>query len=349
MARTTDGRLAYADLLRILATIAAVILLVSTNWLHLTDSGSFNWRVLMTFNSLTRWCVPMFAMLSGAFLLDPKKTVRLRDIFLKYILRVLIALLIWGTLYALIDYGYANGRLTWSGVWSALQQVFRANTHHHLWFLYIMLGLYLITPILRAFVRGASKGDLHWLFLICFLFSSLLPTLSPFLGQALSLPMSWLDRMELHLILGYVGYFVAGYYLKHYTLGRIAEFLIYIFGILGCVITVWGALSGQLSLLDYHSPNVALFAIVIFTLFRYVLGVSDERSRRRRLIGASRISFGIFLVHEFFIMLLEHFQITTLSFNPVAAVLAISAGVFLCSFIIVWPISKIPLLGRYLT
>lgn len=356
MARTVDGRLAYADLLRVLATIAVVVLHTSTCWLDQSAAGSSSFTVLCTYDALTRWCVPMFAMLSGAFLLDPKKSVGLRDIFLKYILRVLVALLVWGTFYALIDHGYSNGHFTWDGLKTGLGHVLWANTHYHFWFLYIIIGLYLITPILRAFVRGASRRDLHWFFLLVFLICSLLPTLQTLFPNQMALPAAWLEKLDIHLVLGYVGYYVAGYYLKNYTLGRLAEFIIYILGILGAVVTVWGnavlsARSGSFHgvLFSYHAPNVVFMSVAIFVLFRYVLGVSDERSRRQRLGGVARISFGIYLVHDFFLIVLKHFEITTLSFNPIIAVPVLSAVVFLCSFIVAWLISKIPLLGRFLT
>ncbi|MGM9607398.1 MAG: acyltransferase [Oscillospiraceae bacterium] len=356
MARTVDGRLAYADLLRILATIAVVVLHISAGWLDQTTVGSTSWTVMCTYDALVRWCVPMFVMLSGAFLLDPKKSVNLRDIFFKYILRILVALLVWGTLYALVDYGHSGWHFTWAGIKSALNHVLWADTHYHLWFLYMMIGLYLVTPILRAFVRGASRGTFHWFFLLAFVFCSLLPTLQALFPNRMALPLAWSNRLNVQLVLGYVGYYVAGYYLKNYTLGRIAEFSIYILGILGAVATVWGttALSGHTGtfnsvLFEYRAPNVVFMAIAVFVLFRYVLGVSEERSRRQRLGGMARITFGIFLVHDFFIILLRHFDISTLSFNPIISIPVLSAAVFLCSFAVSWLISKIPLLGRYLT
>lgn len=356
MARTVDGRLAYADLLRVLAVIAAIVLYISAGWLDQSAVGSTQWTVLCTYNALTRWCVPMFAMLSGAFLLDPKKQVTLRDIFFRYILRVLAALLVWGVFYALLDYGHSDWHFTWAGIKSAFGYVLRAETHGHLWFLYVMLGLYLVTPILRAFVRGASRGAFHWFFILTFLVSSLLPTLQKLWPAQLALPMAWLDRMDIFLVLGYVGCYVAGYYLKNYTLGRLAEFIIYILGILGAVITVWGSAALSIhhgsfreALFEYRAPNVIFMAVAVFVLFRYVLGVSEERSRRQRLGGVARITFGIFLIHEFFVMLLRYFGVSTLSFNPILSVPVLSAAVFLCSFVVAWLISKIPLLGRYLT
>lgn len=356
MARTVDGRLAYADLLRVMAALAVVVLHISAGWLDQTALGGTAWTVMCTYDGLVRWCVPMFVMLSGAFLLDPKKSVRLRDIFFKYILRILIALLVWGTLYALADYGRSGWHFTWAGILSALRHVLWADTHYHLWFLYMMIGLYLVTPILRAFVRGASRSDLHWFLLLAFVFACLLPTLQALFPSRMALPAAWYSRFGIRLVLGYVGYYVAGYYLKTYTLGRIAEFSAYILGILGALATVWGttalsARAGAFSgvLFEYTAPNVVFMALAIFVLFRYVLGVSEERSRRQRLGGVARISFGIFLVHDFFIMLLRHFGVSTLSFNPILSIPVLSAAVFLCSFAVAWLLSKIPLLGRYLT
>lgn len=110
-------------------------------------------------------------------------------------------------------------------------------------------------------------------------------------------------------------------------------------------------LQGQLAhtFYNYDSPNVALMSVAVFVLFRYVLGVSDERSRRQRMSGVARISFGIYLVHDLFIMLLRHFGITPLSFSPILSVPVLTAVVFLCSFAVAWALSKIPFLGRYLT
>lgn len=346
MARTIDGRLAYADLLRVLATIAAVVLSTSIYWLD-GAAGSSAYTVLYTYNVLTRWCVPLFVMLSGAFLLDPKKGVKLRDIFLRYTLRIVIAILVWGTIYALLG----CKSFTWSNIKTALIGIFWGDIKYHLTFLCIFIGLYLVTPVLRAFVRGASRRDFHWFFLLVFLFCSLLPTLETLFPGKIALLSVWADMLDIHLVLGYVGFYVAGFYLKNYTLGRLAEFIIYILGILAVVATVWGihTWTGTSVLTDYHAPHVVLMSVAIFTLFRYVLGVSDERSRRQRLGGVARISFGIYLIHVFFLMLLDHFDITALSFNPIIAVPVLSAVVFLCSFIIAWLISKIPLLGRLLT
>lgn len=354
MAKTVDGRVAYADLLRVLATLGVVIIHVCSIWFYDVGVSSAAWTVYNVYDGLVRWCVPLFVMLSGMFMLDPKKALTLPGLFFKNILRVFTALVVWGAVYAVVDFGRVGGRFTWESILAALRSALLGNTHYHLWFLYVILGLYLVTPILRAFVRGAARKDFHYFFILCFVVAILLPTLLRLRpSQTVS---TYLSRLNLHVVMGYVGFYVAGYYLKTYTLGRAVEFIIYALGAAGGVATVWGTavLSRQAGspvgvLYDYMTPNVAAMAVAVFVLFRYLLGVSDERDRRRSLAGVAKVTFGIYLVHDFFITLFRHLGLTALPIPPAAAVPLVTALVFLCSFAVAWLIGKLPFVGKYLT
>ncbi|MEG1579136.1 MAG: acyltransferase family protein [Oscillospiraceae bacterium] len=354
MARTIEGRVAYADLLRVAATLAVIVIHCTGGWLEASAIGSANWNILNVMNGASRWCVPMFVMLSGMFFLDPKKSVTLPSLFFKSILRIVVALAVWGTVYALWTQRPTNGVYTIQWLWDALKTVLLGNTHYHLWFLYMMIGLYLVTPILRTFVKNASRTDFHYFFALAFVFSSLLPTLLALRPSATVTSYLW--RMNLGATIVYAGFFVAGYYLKTFTLGRMAEILIYLLGILGTVATIGGTLllsrhdsAFNGVIYQYFSPNVVFMSVAVFVLFRYVLGVSEERSRRQRLGGVAKITFGIYLVHDFFLILLGHFGLLRPALTPLIAVPLIVCAVFLGSSLVIWPISKIPFVGKYLT
>ncbi len=354
MARKIDGRLAYADLLRTFATIAVIVLHLAGSQMAVVAVTSQNWQIFNIYDGLVRWCVPVFVMLSGMFMLDPGRSLPLPKLLFHNALRILVCLMFWGTVYALAGC-WAAGDFSVHGLWTAMLDTLKGNTHYHLWFLYMILGLYLVTPILRAFCKGASRGELHYFFILAFLFASLLPISFQLWPNATAVLQVWYTRLNIQLVMGYVGYYVAGYYLRAYTIGRLTEAVIYILGVLGAIVTVWGTAvlsrhAGGLAdtLYGYFSPNVAAFSIAVVVLFRYVLGVSEERSRRQRLSGVARVSFGIYLVHDLFIMLLRSFGITTLSFSPALSVPVLSAVVFLCAFAVAWLISKIPFLGRWL-
>ncbi len=220
-----------------------------------------------------------------------------------------------------------------------------------------MVPLYAARPVSghpgAACLRAGQAGDFHWFFLLVFVFTFLLPTLLRLRpSQTVSLYQSYLN---IKLVLGYVGYYVLGYYLKEYTLSRPAEYLIYLLGSQERR-SPWGTawLSQQRGALaqtfyNYDSPNIALMSTAVFVLFRYLLGVSDERSRRQRFSGVAKVSFGIYLVHVFFLMLLRNFGITALSFPPVLSVPVLTAAVFLASLAAAWLLSKVPFVGKYLT
>ena len=353
MSQTIGGRLAYADLLRCTAMLAVIVVHITGGALEASPVGTPDFMVLNVYDGLTHWCVPVFVMLSGMFLLDPKHSLPPSKLFFGHMLRIAAALAVWGTAYALVERVQVHG-LSWESVRAALYQVLLGKTCFHLWFLYMLLGLYLVTPVLRAFVRGAGRGDFHWFFLLVFVFTFLLPTLLRLRpSQTVSLYQSYLN---IKLVLGYVGYYVLGYYLEEYTLSRPAEYLIYLLGIAGAAVTVGGTawLSQQRGALaqtfyNYDSPNIALMSTAVFVLFRYLLGVSDERSRRQRFSGVAKVSFGIYLVHVFFLMLLRNFGITALSFPPVLSVPVLTAAVFLASLAAAWLLSKVPFVGKYLT
>jgi len=355
MAQKIDGRVAFADLLRVFAMLAAIVLTLAMGGVRAASTTSASWQVFNLYAGLTRWCMPVYTMLSGMFMLDPKAGSSLTKLFFRNCLRLLIALLFWGGVYAVVEYVAAGGRFSWWGLWSAILNALRGNTHSHLWPIYIFLGLYLVAPILRAFLRGASRGGVHYFLILAFLFVSLLPMVFRLWPNSTAVLHTWYDKLQVQLVLGYVGYFVAGYYLREYTIGRITEAAAYILGVLGAIVTVWGTSVWSRSagaftdiFYDIFSPNVVFFSIAVVVLFRYVLGVSEERSRRQRLSGVAREVFGMYLVHAFFLMLLDFLDISVFSFAAVASVPVLAAFVFLCSFGLAWLIYHIPFLGRWL-
>ena len=358
MAQKINGRVAFADLLRVFAILAVIIIHLSGSQMGQVAVTSRAWQVFNMYDGLAHWCVPVFIMLSGMFMLDNSRPLPLSKLLLHNCLRIVTCLLFWTGVYAVADYMLSGGGFSWRMLWRSMLSALLGNYHYHLWFMVMILGLYLVTPVLRAFCRGASRRDFHYFFVLAFFFASVLPTLFYLFPGSTTVGAirAWYAWMDVHPVLGYVGYYVAGYYLLKYTISRLAEAIIYVLGIIGAIVTVWGTSvisrpAGGLvdAFYGYSAPNLVFFSVAVVVLFRYVLGVSEERSRRQRLSGVARLTFGIYLVHELLIMILRHLGVTTLSFDPVLSVPVLAALIFLCSFGIAWLIAHIPFLGRWLT
>ena len=140
-----------------------------------------------------------------------------------------------------------------------------------------------------------------------------------------------LERFQVHMVLGYMGYYLAGWYLRHFTIGRIPEFLIYILGVLGMVLTLAGP-----SLIGGGRD-------------RYVLGVSEERSRRRAVYALGECVFGVYLFHQIWALVFRWFGVSPLALGAVASVPVFALVYFLLSLPFAWLFSHIPGVGRWLT
>lgn len=96
------------DLLRVSAAIGVVLLHSAAIYLEVSPVNSFRWEFANIFDTLTRWAVPVFVMMSGAFLL--KKEISLKLLYGKYIKHLFILLVCWNVIYNLsISKSLPNG------------------------------------------------------------------------------------------------------------------------------------------------------------------------------------------------------------------------------------------------
>ena len=161
-----------------------------------------------------------------------------------------------------------------------------------------------------------------------------------------------LERLRVHLVLGWVGCYVGGWYLRHYTISRVSEFVLYILGVLGMVLTLTGNAvfgGGRELWYLYTSPNVLLTATAFCVLFRYVLGISEERSRRRSVAQLGSYAFGVYLFHQIWVLVFRWLGVSLLSFSPVVSVPFFAVVFFLLSVPFAWLLYLIPGVGSYLT
>ena len=93
-------RIRYFDQLRAFAILAVVILHVSGQNFRNIDIHSGDWFAMNIWESMSRWGVPVFAMISGALFLN--REISLKMIYGRYVLRMGAAYIVWSTFYALM-------------------------------------------------------------------------------------------------------------------------------------------------------------------------------------------------------------------------------------------------------
>lgn len=358
----TDGnapesqRVLYADLLRVISAFAVITIHVVSNAWSGTLPETAAWQVLNIYDAAARFCVPVFIMVSGMFFLDPEKPMPVQKIYGKYLLRIGVAYVFWSLVYAVFHNIAVYGRLDLN----VLEQIFRyfLRGHHTLWFLIMLAGLYLITPILRIMTQYASRRILEYFLLLSFLFAGFFPTFLRSLEESAlkQLVDYYLGHLNIHFVLGFTCYYLAGYYFKTYRLSRRQHIAIYLAGIFGLAatigLTLWISLKkgyGFSLYYEYLSPNVMLMSAGIFVFAKEYGSRFCTRPRIGKMLRhLSSCTFGIYLVHDFVNRSLAALGWDILGNPPLYTVPLYVLAVFAISYGIVFLLKKIPIVSQYL-
>ena len=306
-----------------------------------------NWLVGDFYNALSRFGVPVFVMITGALLLHREYEVG--DFLKRRITRLIWPFLFWSCIF--ICYSWYNEDLefsnssTWENIRTALHQL-KYGAYYHLWYVYMLIGLYLFIPIISKFVRNANEKELLYFLAIWFL--------------VITFSQVYLARFEpqidVHYFAGYLGYLVRGHYLTFKPLpesGTTAPLIIY-FALCLSSITIGtyliSANNKDLSTVMYEplGPFIILYSAGVFLLGRVcVFKLPEVAVKLRDLIG--KLSLGIYLCHALFLTLLDEQGINYKLCSPILSIPITATICLLLSFFLIFIISKIPLIGKYIS
>jgi surface polysaccharide O-acyltransferase-like enzyme len=340
-------RLIYADVIRVYALFLVIFSHVFASYCqNLDEYGRGTWWMANIMDTLIRPCVPLFFMISGLLLLDPSKSEPLSLFFKKRVKKILIPFVAWSILYALWFAYWYGTRFRWETTFRTMLQ---EPISYHLWFIYELAGLYLVTPILRNFVKTAQKIEKFY-FVGLWVFSVCVPLLlQRFFGINFG---GWLV-----VATGYVGYFLLGQFLKEVHLNDetkrpvfLSMIMLYLFG---------AAATYHLSIMnmghldaifyEYRSPNVIAVSVLTFLWMKSLPYEKffDRFGWLRPVIHhLSVLSFGIYLMHMMVYEGLANglfgFTLDEKTFNPPAGVLLTTFVVLLIGGAITAVLQKIP-------
>ncbi len=344
-------RFLWADVLRVMAIAAVVIVHVAadiiTEWRSVPRGA---WWAANLYDSLARGAVPIFVMLSGALLLPQAES--FRDFFKKRLRRILVPFIAWTAFYLLWQKFFYEPSL---GFQEAVRRAACGEVHFHLWFLYLITGLYLLVPFLRVFTAHATRRGLFYFLGLCFFVASLVPFWENL--DALFFHTGLRFRIPLEAAQGFTGYFLLGFvllrgskpsFLPVADLVRLGTFLVCFFG------SGWVVFhAGRFPALFYDNlaPNVVLYAASCFMIIKETVTRLEPKWNagvKRAFGGLSAASFGIYLVHPVFIDIFNHgrlgFTLTAQMGHPAWSIPVTALAIYACSYLTVLAIRKVPLL-----
>ncbi|MWV43017.1 acyltransferase family protein [Paenibacillus sp. HJL G12] len=303
-----DKRVIFIDILRILSILAVIILHYSADLLTRTnDFNTIPWWISNFFNSISRFAVPVFFMISGSMILRTEIK-SYKQFYVKKVLPLIISLVSWSFIYAVYNQYF---------VLKSSMNVFQFFAHFayglafdrnyiHLWFLYAIIAIYITVPLISKLVKACSEKDLRYYLFFWFLISIFYKFISDMVfrltSEYINIPIT-----NIPLFMGYLGYFILGYYLYNFSIPLKAKNLFCNLGVISLfstpVATYFASVyNGTLDEVFYGNYSITTFfmAIGTFIYFKEKEETLHERMNYKvqKLISSiSKASFSIYLIH----------------------------------------------------
>ena len=280
--------------------------------------------------SLVRPCVPLFVMLTGVLSLPVKGS--MESFYKKRIPRVLFPFLIWSVLYYMtpwftgllgLDSSVVIKLFSWAESDSqtladGLDKVIRIPYAFnfiacHMWYIYMLIGLYLYLPIFSAWVERATKRQKE-IVLGLWALSTFLPYFTEYVSKYAFGTCEWNSFGLFYYFAGFNGYLLLGHYIQQYVNWNWTKTLSISLPLLiaGFLITYNGytyimelpdKTPEQVELFwTYNTPNVAMMTLACFLLV-YRIRISPDSRIASWLASLTTCGFGIYMIHYYFVCL----------------------------------------------
>ena len=290
---------------------------------------------------VARTCVPLFMVVSAFLLVPVKADVSMTQFYKRRFMRILPPMIFFMLLYATLPVLW--GEMTWDDTLRMLPALpfnFPENGGH-LWFMYPLISLYLIIPVISPWLERASAKD-ESIFIGLFAFSTLIPWLHTFVTPELWGECFWNRYSMLWYCSGFLGYLVIAHYIRfhlNWTRGKRLKIGALCF-LVGAVFTAWSfwwkgeplhpIATPELEWSwEFCTPNVALATFGAFLLFSCIGAKADGTGREdykapRLITELAKLSFGMYLMHIFFLNRIAAFVVQD---NPAIPAIPVWAAI----------------------
>lgn len=338
----TSTKQSYIEFIRAFAAITVVFLHIV-----MTLPANYSIEELGTFNSIvfnacympTKWAVPCFVMVSGALLLNPSKTIGYTKTA-KYLARMIWVLLIFGTVFSLMELVFSGKRIDVLLPLKALLNVAEGKSWDHLWYIYTLIALYLVTPFFKIAINHISQKEFDILVYILMIGNFLIPYIN-FIFK--------LEIKNFMIIPEYATYYLIGYWIT--TKENICKKKIIIPGIVATIamiiIEIHSISSNGVVFEANHSSKDLLTLIQSVSVFMFFKEFCFNKRIGKLLDLICKCSFGIYIIHPFWInMLYKVIKFTPLTMNIGIGILVCFIVVFVLSFVTTLIMKRIPFINK---
>ncbi len=339
--------LIYVRSIRAFALMVIVTLHVAFPLIYLYNSISYaDWWVATDFYIWGKIGSPLFTMVSGVLILNPTKDQPIGVFFKKRFVKVLLPFVVWSAIYMFWRLKIRGDVMTTPEI---IKLFIEGPVYYHLWFIQMILGLYLATPILRVYIRHANRDNLTYFLVVWAVAVSVLPIIQRFLGFNIGI--------DVVVTTGFAGFFVLGHYLRDVTLKRNQVLPAILIAVATMIFTQYathaltiqgGGTFDNFFVLN-NSLNLIIVAICLFLFFKtidYDLLFAKFPFIQKIIMWVSSCSLGIYFVHVLIIEELAGgrlgFTLSAASFNPLISIPVLAVLVMILSVITTMILKQIP-------
>lgn len=337
----------YIQFLKFLSCISVVFIHVSAVVVQdfkLDNSLGFNLNLIA--NLITRFAVPIFFMISGTFVLK-KADIPIKQFYKKYILKLVILLLFWVTFYTYTEtlfYPLSENVFTLKQI---IKNLFFTGGKYQLWFLYTLIGCYMIFPILITYLKNTNKKNLNYFIFILFSFKIIIPFIVPLIPK--NLP--YINTL-VYLSASYFFYCILGYYFTTYKISKKLKCIIYFMGIFSLISLIGltylkSIKANELIWSNYEQPMSPFPFFISIALFLFCKNLFNKNYNNKFVSFIAKYSLGIYLLHPFIIDILIRYNFITLVNNSTTKFFIFGSIICILSCLAIsFILSKIPLLKK---
>ena len=359
----------FLDYVRIVACLMVMLVHSSENFYGADPTVGMAGNVSMLANEsnrfwvafydggVSRTAVPLFFMVSAFLLVPMRPQQTMTTFYRRRFMRILPPFITFLLLYSLLPLLW--GGMTWQQSLMDLNILpFNfPSMAGHLWFMYPLISLYIIIPVVSPWLQQSSARD-ELIFLGFFAFTTFIPWLHRFVSPELWGECFWNQFSAFWYCSGYLGYLVLAHYIRfhlQWSRGRRLR-LGLLFFLVGAAFTAWSfwwkGVPGQYietPLLEWSwefcTPNVLCATFGIFLLFTCIS--PSQRPKRQHICESlAKLTFGMYLMHMFFLAPIAAYIVHGDVANPLlpvwAAIPVIALLTFLCSAIATKLLSYLP-------
>lgn len=335
-------RIYYLDILRVIACLAVIMIHSSCDYV-MYKTTNFNFWVGNIFDSFARLGVPLFVMISGALLLDEKYDYS-KEKLLKHIKKMILFFVFWSFVYCLLF--NIIGQLFLLEKDFNVYRIINAfvQGYYHLWYIYLIIGLYLILPLLRLWVNDKNKKYVEYFIILSLIFNFLIPQII-IIGNCYGNAFVGINdilcsKLCLQYVGGFTTYFILGWYINNYEIKH--KKLIYILGIISVLISIFGTYILKLEFYGNLSLHVLLYTAAVFLFAKNI-----KTKENKLVLFISKYSLGIYAIHAMIIYVVNKVLLKINFTNALINIPIVFIITLVISTIGAYIISKIPFFKKF--